>query len=99
MIHFVIDGERFDDDVITNTGIFINDRTLNLAIAANSERRAIGLVAVPVGAHHDRVFYFRSAPDNTAQPDQTMFQNSVINSAAFRQEDIFASRASHAGTG
>jgi len=99
MIHLVIKGERFDDHVITNTGIFINDRALNFAIAANPERRAIGLVAIPVGTHHDRVFYFSAASDNTAQPDQTMFQNSVINSAAFRQEDILASRASYAGTG
>lgn len=66
MIHFKIGRERLDDDVVADAGVFINDRTLDFAVAANSERRAIGLVAIPVSTHHDCVPYFCAAPNNAA---------------------------------
>ena len=95
MIDFVVHREGLDDHIIADAGVLINNRALYLAVTPDPERCAVRLAAVPVSAHNDRIPDFRAAPDDTAQPDQRMFEDCVLYRAAFRQEYVLAGCPGH----
>ena len=73
MVTLVSFREGFDHNIFANPGVFIDNCTLDISVASDSERRAVVQCAVPVSAHNDRILDDGSSADNGAQANHGMF--------------------------
>jgi hypothetical protein len=56
VINVTIDWERFDDYIIADAGVFIDNGAADLAVFTDTNRGAVPQRAIVIRAHQNRVF-------------------------------------------